>query len=71
MAFLSGLTLSFQHLRDEQFENLFHTSDDGKVPIKLMRSCGYYYIGPVEKLNSEAIEFPYDVRSIFPSKSLS
>lgn len=51
----------FQHLRDEALEFTFSTSEDEKVPIKMMRSCGLYRFGDIQKLDSEAIEFPYDV----------
>lgn len=52
----------FQHLRDENLEYSFYANgEEEKVPIKMMRSCGLYRIGDIKKLDSEAIEFPYEV----------
>lgn len=52
----------FQHLRDESLENLFHTSDEQRIPIKMMKACGYFRNANITKYNVQAVEFPYDVR---------
>lgn len=51
-------------MRDENLDNIFYSGDE-KVPIKMMKSCGYFRYAKCEKLNSEAIEFPYDVSLFF------
>lgn len=57
---LSSWSLAMQHLRDG-LGHIFYVGDNEKIQIKMMRSCGYYRIGGVDKYNSDAIEFPYDV----------
>lgn len=55
-----------QHLRDEGIENVFYTSEENKIPVKMMRSRGYYSVGEIASMDCEAIEFPYDVRLYRP-----
>lgn len=50
-----------QHLRDQSTENIFNAVDGQKIPIKMMKAQGYFKNGNIDKYNSEAIEFPYDV----------
>lgn len=52
--------IPFQHLRDDNLENLFYSMNNEKVPIKMMRGRGYFRTGKIAKYNSEAIELPYD-----------
>lgn len=62
MKFSTNFLFSFQqHLRDQSYENTFNSADGSKVPIKMMNAQGYFKIGNIEKYNSEAIEFPYEV----------
>lgn len=61
--FITFSSINFdQHLRDENIENMFYTSEENKIPVKMMRSRGYYSVGEMPKMDCEAIEFPYDVR---------
>lgn len=54
-----------QHLRDQSSDSIFNSANGQKVPIKMMRAQGYFKTGNIEKYNSEAIEFPYEVRFDF------
>lgn len=49
---------------------MFYTSGESKIPVKMMRSRGFYSVGEIPKMDCEAIEFPYDVRPYCPSRLL-
>ncbi|XP_031636869.1 alpha-1-antiproteinase S-like [Contarinia nasturtii] len=50
----------FQHLRDENVENIFNTMNGQRIPIKMMKAQGYFKTANITKYKSEAVEFPYE-----------
>lgn len=42
-------------------DNMFYTSENEKVPTKMMRARGFFKLTAVKDLKAQAIELPYDV----------
>lgn len=52
--------IPFQQLRHSP-DNVFYTSENEKVNVKMMRSRGLYRYAEIKHLNAQALELPYEV----------